>query len=139
MRFTARWHASPAAHDLRDMVLGEWRYVRRLWPSTHACVTASAVWRSSRPSMPEMTAVLATLTRTTWSKPTLLYEFSRARQPWISCALIMPSRTSRMVKILPPARLPPALLVRLTQSATARMAPRLSEGWPHSAASQQSL
>ena len=37
------------------------------------------------------------MTRTTWSRPTLLKEFSRARQPWISWALIMAVRTSRMV------------------------------------------
>lgn len=40
------------------------------------------------------------------------------------------SRTSLMVK----AALPLATLVREIQSDTAKMAPRLSEGWPHSAA-----
>src|SRR5437762_11361748 len=38
---TARLVASPAAHDLRGPALGAWRYVRRLWPSTHACDSAS--------------------------------------------------------------------------------------------------
>ena len=32
-----------------------------------------------------------------------------------------------------------AAALRLIQSATARIAPRLSDGWPHSAASQVSL
>jgi hypothetical protein len=90
--------------------------------------------------MRETTAVLATLTSTTWSRPTRLYELRRARQPWISWARIMASSTSRTVKERPPAReFGAARFVRVIQSATARMAPRLSEGWPHSAASQQSL
>jgi hypothetical protein len=45
----------------------------------------------------DTTAVDATLTRTTWSRPTRLNELSRARPPWISCALIMPSRMSLTV------------------------------------------
>ena len=75
------------------------------------------------------------MTSTTWSSPTLLNEFSSAMQPWISCALIIAARTSRMTS----GGLPAATAVRDSQSAVARMAPRLSDGWPHSAASQVSL
>ncbi len=81
------------------------------------------------------TAVEATFTSTTWSSPTLLKLFSSARQPWISWALIMAVSTSFMVR----GALPSATRVRDSQSAAARMPPRLSEGWPHSAASQVSL
>ncbi len=88
-----------------------------------------------RPSICETTAVEATFTSTTWSRPTLLKEFSSAMQPWISWALIMPSSTARMVR----GFLPAATALRDSQSATARMPPRLSDGWPHSAASQVSL
>ena len=65
----------------------------------------------------------------------MLKEFSSAMQPWISCALIMPVSTARMLR----GGLPAATAVRDSQSATARMPPRLSDGWPHSAASQVSL
>ena len=77
----------------------------------------------------------ATFTSTTWSRPTLLKLFSSAMQPWISCALIMAVSTSRIVS----GCLPAATALRDSQSAVARMPPRLSEGWPHSAASQVSL
>ncbi len=43
--------------------------------------------------------------------------------------------TSRTVS----GRRPSAIARRESQSATGRMAPRLSDGWPHSAASQVSL
>jgi hypothetical protein len=56
-------------------------------------------------------------------------------QPWISCALIIAVCTRRIVN---GARRSSAAF-RDNQSAVARMAPRLSEGWPHSAASQVSL
>ncbi len=85
----------------------------------------------SRPSISATTAVDATLTRTTWSRPTRLKLFSRAMQPWISCALIMAVSTAFMVS----GGLPAATALRDSQSATARMPPRLSLGWPHSAAS----
>ena len=65
----------------------------------------------------------------------MLKEFSSARQPWISCALIMAVSTSRIAS----GFLPWLTAVRDSQSATARMPPRLSDGWPHSAASQVSL
>ncbi|MNT48717.1 hypothetical protein D3C72_1855130 [compost metagenome] len=87
------------------------------------------------PSICATTAVEATLTSTTWSSPTLLNEFSSAMQPWISCALIMAVSTVFIVSGLRPA----AMLLREIQSAVARMPPRLSEGCPHSAASQVSL
>src|ERR1051325_64627 len=60
-------------------------------------------------------------------------------QHWSACALIIASRTSLTLKILPLPRLPPALFVRVIQSAVARIAPRLSEGWLHSAASHAAL
>ena len=47
----------------------------------------------------------------------------------------MAVRTSRMVS----GGRPSAIAERESQSAVARMPPRLSEGWPHSAASQVSL
>ncbi len=43
------------------------------------------------------TAVEATRTRSTWSRPTRLKLFSSASTPWISCALIMAVSTSRTV------------------------------------------
>ncbi len=88
-----------------------------------------------RPSICATTAVEATFTRTTWSSPTLLKLFSSAITPWISCALTIAVSTSRTVS----GALPDATLLREIQSAVARMPPRLSEGWPHSAASQVSL
>ena len=54
--------------------------------------------------------------------------FSSAMTPWISWALIMPVSTSRMTS----GGLPAATRVRESQSAAARMPPRLSDGWPHS-------
>ena len=81
------------------------------------------------------TAVDATLTSTTWSRPTRLKLFSSAITPWISCALIIAVSTSRTVS----GGLPAAIAVRDSQSAVARMPPRLSDGWPHSAASHVSL
>ena len=93
------------------------------------------IWSRVAPSSRDTTAVEATLTRTTWSSPTWLNEFSSASTPWISCAWIMPASTSRTVS----GGLPAATFRRETQSATARMPPRLSEGCPHSAASQVSL
>ena len=75
----------------------------------------------------DTTAVVATLTRTTWSRPTRLKEFSRARQPWISWALIIASRTSLTLGTLMPAE-GSAFAVRASQSVTARIPPRLSEG-----------
>jgi len=56
-------------------------------------------------------------------------------QPWISCALIIAVSTSRMAS----GGLPLATALRDSQSAVASMPPRLSDGWPHSAASQVSL
>ena len=47
------------------------------------------------------TAVEATLTSTTWSRPTRLKLFSSAITPWISCALIMPTSTSFIVSGAP--------------------------------------
>ncbi|CDY74216.1 hypothetical protein BGLT_03299 [Caballeronia glathei] len=47
----------------------------------------------------------------------------------------MPTSTSFMVS----GFLPAATALRESQSAVARMPPRLSDGWPHSAASQVSL
>ncbi|MCY1305280.1 hypothetical protein D9M70_550760 [compost metagenome] len=55
------------------------------------------------PSICATTAVEATLTSTTWSRPTLLNEFSSAMQPWISCALIMAVSTAFIVSGLRPA------------------------------------
>ena len=65
----------------------------------------------------------------------MLNEFSSAMQPWISCALIIAVSTSCTVSGLSPR----AIALRDSQSAVARMPPRLSDGWPHSAASQVSL
>ncbi len=56
-------------------------------------------------------------------------------QPWISCALTIAMSTSATVS----GCLPATTALRLSQSAVARMPPRLSDGWPHSAASQVSL
>jgi hypothetical protein len=84
-----------------------------------------------RPIICATTAVEATFTSTTWSRPTLLKLFSSAITPWISCALIIAVSTSRTVSGARPA----ATLLREIQSAVARMPPRLSDGWPHSAAS----
>ncbi|SPV16504.1 Uncharacterised protein [Burkholderia gladioli] len=61
--------------------------------------------------------------------------FSSARHPWISCALTIATSTARIVS----GGLPAAIAVRESQSAVARIPPRLSDGWPHSAASQVSL
>src|SRR5258706_256142 len=83
-----------------------------------------------RPSICATTAVEATFTSTTWSRPTRLKLFWSAITPWISWALIIAVRTSRTASGVP---------LRESQSATARIPPRLSEGWPHSAASQVSL
>jgi hypothetical protein len=88
-----------------------------------------------RPSIWEITAVEATFTSTTWSSPTRLKLFSSARQPWISWALIIAVRTSRITS----GAFPAATLLREIQSAAMRMPPRLSDGCPHSAASQVSL
>ena len=49
------------------------------------------------PSMPVTTAVEATRTSSTWSRPTRLKLFSSASTPWISCALIIAVSTSRTV------------------------------------------
>src|SRR5712692_540818 len=76
------------------------------------------------------TAVDATFTSTVWSSPTRLKLFSSAITPWISCALIIAVRTSRIRR---------GVEFLEIQSAVARMPPRLSDGWPHSAASQVSL
>ena len=59
----------------------------------------------------------------------------QGQYPWISCAMTMASSTVRMVSGDSP------LATRFCErwSATARMPPRLSEGWAHSAASQVSL
>ncbi len=89
----------------------------------------------SSPSIAATTAVEATFTSTTWSSPTLLKLFSSAMQPWISWALIIAVRTSFITS----GALPCATALRESQSAVARMPPRLSDGWPHSAASQVSL
>ena len=43
------------------------------------------------------TAVEATRTSSTWSRPTRLKLFSSASTPWISCALIIAVSTSRTV------------------------------------------
>ena len=88
-----------------------------------------------RPSIWAITAVEATLTSTTWSRPTRLKLFWSAITPWISCALIIAVSTSCMVS----GFLPAATAVRDSQSAVIRIPPRLSDGWPHSAASQVSL
>ena len=56
-------------------------------------------------------------------------------QPWISWARIIAVSTSFITS----GFLPLARFVRDNQSATARMPPRLSDGWPHSAASHVSL
>jgi hypothetical protein len=61
--------------------------------------------------------------------------FSSASTPWISCALIMPVSTSRITS----GFLLFAIAVLDNQSAVARIPPRLSDGCPHSAASQVSL
>jgi hypothetical protein len=61
--------------------------------------------------------------------------FSSAMTPWISCALIIAVNTSFIVS----GALPAATALRDSQSAVARIPPRLSEGWPHSAASHVSL
>ncbi len=50
------------------------------------------------PSIWATTAVEATFTSTTWSRPTLLKLFSSAMQPWISWALIIAVRTSFTVR-----------------------------------------
>ena len=47
---TARLVASPAAHDLREPVLGEWRYVRKHCPSTNALETALIIFSLLPPS-----------------------------------------------------------------------------------------
>ncbi len=65
----------------------------------------------------------------------MLNEFSSAMQPWISWALTIATSTSATVS----GFLPAATALRLSQSAVARMPPRLSDGWPHSAASHVSL
>jgi len=49
--------------------------VRRDWPSTKARETALRAWSRVRPRSWQTTAVDATLTRRTWSRPTLLKEF----------------------------------------------------------------
>src|ERR1700748_2857518 len=100
-RRTAREVASPAAQDLREPALGEWRYVRRDCPSTQAWERASMIWSLVPPRRRVATAVEATLTRTTWSSPTRLKEFLMARTPWISWAWIMAWRASRIVRGLP--------------------------------------
>ena len=71
-----------------------------------------------------VTAVEATFTSSTWSRPTRLKEFSRAITPWISWAMIIASSTARTVSGASP------LARRFCErwSATARMPPRLSEG-----------
>ena len=58
--------------------------------------TALMIPRRSPPSMCATTAVEATFTSTTWSSPTRLKLFSSASTPWISWALIIAVRTSRM-------------------------------------------
>ena len=87
------------------------------------------------PSIEVTTAVEATLTNKTWSSPTRLKLFSNASPPCISCAFTIPINTSFMRR----GSLPTDTLRRLMKSATARIEPRLSEGCPHSAASQVSL
>ena len=57
--------------------------------------------------------------------------FSSAITPWISCALIIAVSTSFISSGVAD--------FCESQSAVARMPPRLSDGWPHSAASQVSL
>jgi hypothetical protein len=76
------------------------------------------------PSIAVTTAVLAIRTRITWSRPSLLKELESAVTPWISCALIIPVRSSRTVSGASPS----ATRRRDRQSATARIAPRLSDG-----------
>ena len=70
------------------------------------------------------TAVVATLTSTTWSRPTRLKLFCNAITPWISCALIIAVSTSRTVS----GARPDATALRDIQSAVIRMPPRLSDG-----------
>jgi hypothetical protein len=121
---TARLVASLAAQLLREPVLGACRYVRNDCPSTQASDTALMISSRDSPSICATTAVEATLTSTTWSRPTLLKEFSSAMQPWISWALTIATSTSATVSGFFPA----ATALRLSQSAVARMPPRLSEG-----------
>jgi len=64
-----------------------------------------------------------------------LKAFSSAITPCISWALIIASSTVFMRR----GSLPLAIRVRESQSAVARIPPRLSDGWPHSAASHVSL
>jgi hypothetical protein len=109
---------------LRDPVFGAWRYVRRLCPSTQASDTASITSSRVSPRRFAQTAVDATLTSTTWSRPTRLKLFSSAITPWISCALIIAVSTS----LIRSGGLPAATAVRDSQSAVARMPPRLSDG-----------
>jgi hypothetical protein len=64
-RRTARDAASPAAHDLREPVLGKWRYVRSDWPSMNAWLIAFTVsWRVA-PRSCAATAVDAIFTSAT--------------------------------------------------------------------------
>jgi hypothetical protein len=94
---TAREVASPAAQLLREPVLGAWRYVRNAPPSIHAFESALTICSIEPPSMAVATAVDATRTSNTWSRPTRLKLFSSASTPWISCALIIAVITSRRV------------------------------------------
>ena len=64
-RRTARAAASPAAHDLREPVLGKWRYVRRDWPSMNAWLIALTVSCRVAPKSCAATAVDAIFTSAT--------------------------------------------------------------------------